>query len=121
MSPPRLNLLVLRSAAPERLAAFYEGLGLRFERHRHGSGPEHYAAQAGEAVFEIYPLGDADETPTLPRLGFTVDALPEALAAAEANGGSLAAPAKPSPWGFRAVVSDPDGRKVELVESPCKL
>jgi catechol 2,3-dioxygenase-like lactoylglutathione lyase family enzyme len=39
----RLNLLVLRCGDVEGCRAFYEVLGLRFVKHRHGQGPEHYA------------------------------------------------------------------------------
>ena len=50
-----LNLLVLRCRDLERARAFYEVLGLRFTRHAHGSGPQHYAHEDERGVFELYP------------------------------------------------------------------
>lgn len=58
MSEVHCNLLVIRSSKLERAAFFYEALGLRFTKHRHGSGPEHYAAQSTNQTFEIYPLAE---------------------------------------------------------------
>lgn len=57
MSHIALNLVVLRSPNAARAAAFYSRLGLRFRQHKHGSGPEHFAAELpGGGVFELYPL-----------------------------------------------------------------
>jgi hypothetical protein len=49
------NLLVIRASQPERLANFYSAMGLRFERERHGNGPEHLTCSLNGFVFEIYP------------------------------------------------------------------
>ncbi|MBY0232484.1 MAG: hypothetical protein K2W96_24665, partial [Gemmataceae bacterium] len=67
---------------------FYEGLGLRFVRERHGDGPEHLAATLGGAVLELYPRGDGPPSSGT-RIGLRVG-------------------------GERRVVADPDGHKVEL-------
>ncbi|MFO0943649.1 MAG: ATP-grasp domain-containing protein [Pirellulales bacterium] len=40
----RLNLIVLRSSDKDRASVFYSKLGLQLTKHRHGKGPEHYAA-----------------------------------------------------------------------------
>jgi hypothetical protein len=69
-----LHLLVIRSAIPEKLAAFYEGLGLVFEHHRHDKGPYHFSAQIGPAILEIYPLAKGQELADKHlRLGLTID------------------------------------------------
>jgi len=39
----KINLIVLKTASPDALASFYEELGIKFENHRHGAGPLHYA------------------------------------------------------------------------------
>ena len=54
MGLTRLNLVAIRSANIDRAAEFYENLGLEFEKHRHGNGPEHYSCECHEVVFEIY-------------------------------------------------------------------
>lgn len=111
-----LNLVVLRVADLERSAAFYSCLGLTFARHRHGNGPEHLAAEMLGAVFELYPLS-TDTTPTKDtRIGFRVPSLDAAIAALGEFPGAIASSPKDSPWGRRAVVADPDGHRVELLE-----
>jgi lactoylglutathione lyase len=116
-APPLLNLVVLRSANLNRSERFYQVLGLSFERHRHGTGPEHLAAQPyqGGYVFEIYPASAKSGSTAGVRIGFKVDAVDDYLdQLVEAGGAIIQAPAH-SEWGPRAVVSDPDGHRVELV------
>ena len=109
-----LNLVVLRSTQPEVLADFYAHLGIQFRKHRHGGGPEHFAAELGACVFEIYPGGGAE--PAMGRLGFEVENLDELMARLVAAGVTVASPARRSEWGYRAVAADLEGMKVELVE-----
>ena len=52
---PNVNLLVIRSPNIHHAVTFYKAMGFRFERHRHGTGPEHYATENDGFVFEIYP------------------------------------------------------------------
>jgi predicted enzyme related to lactoylglutathione lyase len=111
-----LNLVVLRSVDLERAASFYGALGIEFSRERHRSGPEHLACQLGAVVLEIYPRdGTTEDSPA--RIGFEVVSVADALAAVRSTGGVVIAPPKESPWGLRAVVADPDGHRVELLES----
>ena len=49
-----LNLVVLRSSDIKKAAEFYHRLGLDFQLHQHGAGPQHYSAQMAGVVFEIY-------------------------------------------------------------------
>lgn len=112
---PRLNLIVLRARDADALARFYSALGLSFSRHRHGTGPEHYAHEEGSVVFEIYPAASSGPTQSL-RLGFSVDDLTTTLASATAAGASLLTPASESQWGLRAVIADPEGHRVEFTQ-----
>src|SRR5262245_30067687 len=116
MYGPRLNLMVLRSSDLDRAEKFYQALGLTFAREKHGDGPEHLAAVLGEVVFEIYPQrGDASTGDV--RVGFVVTSLERTLTTVIACGGTLVSPASESPWGLRAVVADPDGHRVELLQT----
>ncbi len=90
--------------------------GLEFTKHAHGSGPEHYSSDSQGIVFEIYPLPDAASSTTTTRIGFKVESLDDLLARVTQMGGKIISPAKDSPWGRRAVILDPIGHKVELVE-----
>jgi lactoylglutathione lyase len=112
MGEVTLRLIVLRSPDMERTARFYELLGIHFERERHGSGPEHLAGQVGPTVLEIYPPADGSDTVGV-RLGFAVPSVDAAVAAVSEAGGKVVSTPQPGPWGYRAVVADPDGRRVE--------
>ncbi len=118
MSSITLNLVVLRCVEPRRAVAFYSQLGLQFSPHRHGSGPEHYAAEFPDGgVFEIYPTSPNVESTRGTRIGFKVPSVDGALAALRDFPAAVFSPAKDSEWGRRAVVTDPDGHKVELVQN----
>lgn len=111
-----LNLAVIKSTDMTRAVAFYSRLGLRLSQHRHGKGPEHFSAELPGAVFEIYP-STPDGLSTLgTRIGFRVPSVDAALAALADFPGAVVSPAKDSEWGRRAVVADPDGHRVELLE-----
>jgi len=116
MSEVSLTLIVLRSRDIARSAAFYGRLGLQFNLHRHGSGPEHLSSElAGGGVFELYPI-DNGTTVVGTRIGFRVPSVDQAVAAlAEYQGAVVSMPGE-SEWGRRAVVLDPDGNKVELTQ-----
>jgi lactoylglutathione lyase len=112
-----LNLVVLRCSDVQRAVAFYTLLGLNFTRHRHGSGQEHFAAELSGCVFELYPL-TADGLPTLgTRIGFRVQSLDAIMVALTAYPGAVLSRSKDSQWGPRAVIADPDGHRVELLQS----
>lgn len=110
-----LDLVVLRSADPERARAFYAALGLSFVEEQHGSGPPHLAATlANGVVVEIYPLGDTGAGAgtgglSAGRLGFVVPDVGVAVAAVVAAGGTVVRSS-----GDRATLTDPDGNAVDL-------
>ncbi|MGV9314135.1 hypothetical protein ACWDR0_18435 [Streptomyces sp. NPDC003691] len=93
--PPsvRSGLTVIYTERLEACRAFYAGLGLPLVPERHGTGPEHYAAELDGTVFELYPAGRRGTTGYL-RLGLT------AAAPGYARG--------------RHTLTDPDGRIVVL-------
>jgi lactoylglutathione lyase len=108
---------VLRFADIGRAAAFYTKLGLQFTLHRHGTGPEHFSAQLpGGAVFELYPLTPDGPSTAGTRIGFKVPSVDAAIAALSDYANAVVSRPKNSEWGRRAVVLDPDGHKVELLE-----
>lgn len=110
-----LNLLVIRSDNPEETAAFYELFLPPFEYHRHGNCPMHYSVVINDVVLEIYPLLRGQESADRSaRLGFQVDDLDQILERLAQANHTILTPATLSDWGYRAIVQDPDGRKVEL-------
>ena len=109
-----LNLLVLRCRDIEVSRRFYECLELRFQKHAHGTGPEHYAAEDGDGVMELYPLSQPCEREVeATGLGFTARSLPPVSDALRSSGFDPQ-PAREQPWGRTFVVRDPDGRRVEV-------
>lgn len=108
-----LNLVVLRATDVKASVRFYERLGVEFEQERHGAGPVHFAAVIGGVVFEVYPAGDGEPSGGI-RVGFRV---PDVDTVVESFGADVVVtgPAD-SPWGRRAVLRDPDGVRVELLQ-----
>ncbi len=115
---PVPNLLVIRSRDLDRAARFYEALGLTFQRHAHGRGPEHLACELDQFVFEIYPLTDDQASTAGTRFGFRVREIDPLVERLPDAGGRIVSPPRASEWGRRAVVDDPDGHRIELIEVP---
>lgn len=111
----KLNLLVIRVADLAKSRAFYESLGLSFLEERHGNGPIHLSAQLNGSVLELYPIASSLTTAGT-RFGLLVPGVDRVVDRAITAGGLLISAATDSPWGRRAVVTDPDGHKVELTE-----
>lgn len=111
-----LNLLVLRTTDIHGLGKFYEALGLAFVREQHGKGPEHLASADGGTTLEIYPCAGENDTRGT-RIGFRVQNVAEQFNRALAIGGEAITPPRASDWGARAVVRDPAGHIVELLEA----
>lgn len=109
-----LNLLLLRCRDLEACRGFYESLGLRFSKHAHGAGPDHYSHEDERGVFELYPaVGDDVRDATGLGFGFTdLDDVFSRLTAA----GHRPRPPRQNPWGRTFVVRDPDDRRVEIKE-----
>ena len=106
MTDIQLNLVVIRSSDIERAVQFYRSLGLSFEKHRHGNGPQHYSAQLGNTVFEIYLRRNDNDRTTAVRLGFRVQSIETVVASAQEAGGQIVSPPQTSEWGKRAVLDD---------------
>ena len=117
MGKPALNLVVLRSADITRATGFYSRLGLEFSRHQHGTGAEHFAAGMAGCVFELYPLAKDAKTTLGTRIGFSVPSVDAVVAALADSPGAVVVAATDSEWGRRAVLADPDGHRVEILQA----
>jgi len=117
MTAPKLNLLILKSPDIEALRAFYELLGCVFESEQHGDGPSHYSAALGGVLLELYPLAEGTApVDTSTRIGFSVEGVDDAVTRLVEGGVELVKPVAQTEWGLKAIVHDPDGRAVELLE-----
>ena len=113
----RPSLLVIRATDLVAARAFYEALGLDFELEKHGNGPEHLSHAKSGFVFEVYPRRSNSDSTSSVRLGFSVASLASVLISLEDVGAEVVSKPKESEWGRRAVVRDPDGHTVELLEA----
>lgn len=103
---PRLSSIVLYSKDVNTTLKFYSSLGIDFKQEKHGKGQIHYSAQLENGVLiEIYPGNKP------PRIGFQVDSVDKIIPGIQA---------KDSEYGRFAVLNDPEGRVVELRETPSK-
>lgn len=112
----RLNFVMIRARSVAESVAFYEGIGLQFKEHQHGTGPAHYCADLGAGAFEIYPAIEDIPTQNVVRIGFVISNLNETTRRlAEMGHRILVRPAQ-TQWGYRAVLADPDDNRVEIVQ-----
>jgi lactoylglutathione lyase len=91
-------------------------LGLNFEKHQHGNGLEHFASNLGQTTFEIYPQTAKMGTTTGARLGFQVLDVDSLVIKLQQENVTVITKPSASKWGRRAVVVDPDGHRVELIQ-----
>lgn len=111
----RINLLVIRTVDLEGLKAQYELLGFKFDYHKHGNGPFHYASEMDGFVFEIYPLTKSmDKADSSIRLGFDVKGLALKMQELKNSNWKIMSDLSMTEWGTKAILQDLDGRKVEL-------
>lgn len=119
MTTMTLGLIVVYVSDMQRSTEFYEMLGMAFQDEKHGSGPVHVSTELGDTVLELYPQGGREASRI--RLGLRVDdvaAILASVATIKPDGDSVAA-TMPYCRGTElvAVVQDPDGNKVELVQA----
>jgi lactoylglutathione lyase len=110
-----LKLLVIRTPDIKRLADFYSLLGLTVDYHKHGNSPFHYSATIGKTVLEIYPLTKSQSAADKNlRLGFELNNFEETIQALKQAGTPFTAEPAQTDFGFMAIITDPDERKIEL-------
>ena len=109
-----LRLLVLRTKEIKKLADFYTSLGLNFDYHKHGNSPYHYSGVIGKTVVEIYPLTKSQtEADKNFRFGFSIGNFEDIIAILQKDQVVFTEPIA-TDFGFMTVVTDPDGRRIEL-------
>lgn len=117
---PTINFIMIRSSNIESVRNFYQSLGLVFIEEQHGNGPIHYANTQDHLVIEIYP-GDEGKVPSwkdsgATMFGFYVEDIRKIVDTIDQQNGKIISEPKDSERGLRAVLEDPDGRRVEIIE-----
>jgi len=106
MSVRGLAYVVLRCADLERSRRFYESIGLQLVAEQHGKGAQHYSAEIGGVVLELYPLSGRPTSGL--RLGLVVSDLAGVIESVKALGMTV------SRADASATVVDPDGHQIAL-------
>lgn len=117
---PYIDAAIFTAKDAVRTAAFYRALGLPLEEERHDDGPLHFACDVNGAHIAVYGAGKGNRRPGRTHgamLGFRVESLAKTLGALRRAGAKVLVEPQKVPWGRRAIVKDPDGRKVELNEA----
>jgi lactoylglutathione lyase len=110
-----IRLFVLRTPDTKKLADFYSLLGLSFDYHKHGNSPFHYSASIGPTILEIYPLAkNQTEADKNLRLGFGIDDFDQTMLKLKESQVPFSLEPTQTDFGFMAIISDPDERKIEL-------
>ena len=118
--PPFIDAAIMTAADPVRTAKFYRALGIPLEDERHDDGPLHYACDVNGAHIAVYGTSGRRKPARVhaAMLGFRVASLAKTLLALRLIRVKVLVRPQKVPWGRRAIVQDPDGRKVELNEAP---
>lgn len=112
----RISSLVLYASDVTATAEFYRQLGVEF----HPAGPGRLVADVGGCRFAISTSSSGDAArqggagTVMP--GIDVVSVDAAIGRVISGGGTVLRAAETLDWGRRAVLSDPDGRAVEIVE-----
>jgi catechol 2,3-dioxygenase-like lactoylglutathione lyase family enzyme len=104
-----ISLLVIRCKGLEESKSFYELLGFNFVKEKHANGPVHYSCELDGCVFELYP-NNGESPQDNNRLGFKVSNLAAILEKLKISESYTFA------GNTINVVTDPDGRKIEISE-----
>lgn len=110
-----IRLIVLWTGDIKKLADFHSLFGLTFNYHKHRNSPFHYSASIGQAVLEIYPLTKSQtEADKNLRLGFSIDNFEQTVLTLKKLQIPFSLEPTQTGFGFMAIISDPDERKIEL-------
>lgn len=115
-----VNFIMFRTSQIEQVKDFYKGIGLILNEEQHGNGPIHYSYVQDQLVIEIYP-GTEAKPPSWKdagalMLGFYVENINKIIQSIDKLKGKVISNPSETIRGVRAVIEDPDGRRIELIE-----
>ncbi len=118
-----VGAVVLFTARPDEVVEFYRALGVPLQLEHHGDDVMHWAADIGGCHVAVFPTFTEGDAPGYRQAGatfagFVVDSVDGAVAAVTALGAPVVQEPTEASWGRRAVVTDPDGRPVEIFTPP---
>jgi lactoylglutathione lyase len=119
-----VGALVLFAADLDRAVEFYEAIGLELEPEQHDEDdPVHFVTDLDGCHVAIFPAEHPGAAPAArssgeTMVGFRVPAVEVAVDAARELGAPILQEPDDYPWGRRALVEDPDGRRIEVFTPP---
>lgn len=111
--PAEPESLVIRSAAVADVARFFEAVGVSMCAVKDGKGADLALGQTVGLSLKVEPATEKPEVRGV-SLYFLVDDLEAVVAAAVAAGGAMVRPPEVGLRGRRAILTDPEGRRVIL-------
>jgi predicted enzyme related to lactoylglutathione lyase len=115
-----LSAVLLVSANPGRLAAFYRDVvGVPLHEEQHGKSLPHWGCNLGEIHFAIHPVEtfpDRQSGVGAVKLAFTVFDMAALVRRLTARGVSLLYPPRNIGFFWSTAIQDPDGNLVEFTE-----
>jgi predicted enzyme related to lactoylglutathione lyase len=118
-----VGAVIVFAADAEKTRAFYDAIGIDLQPEQHEDEAIQFAADLDGCHFAVFPAAHAGSAPsacaageTMP--GFLVPAVDKAVETIRALGAPVLQEPDDYPWGRRALVEGPDGRRVELFTPP---
>lgn len=115
-----VDAIILYTSDLDVIVPFYRALGLALEAQEDVGGEKHFACEMGLSHFAIFParksgVSHADYRASGSTLiGFQVEKVDRLVELAVKEGAKIVEAPHEVPWGRRAVISDPEGRVLEL-------
>lgn len=115
-----VDAIILYSTDLDVIVPFYRALGLALDAQEDVGGEKHYACEMGLSHFAIFPAREGSIGTSSYRasgstlIGFQVDKVDRLVETAQQHGAKVVEAPHEVPWGRRAVISDPEGRTLEL-------
>jgi hypothetical protein len=107
----------IRTKDPRKLADFYSSLGLQVAHHKHGT-TFHYSIPSGQSLLNIYALTKTNKDLGLGlHIKFTLNDFDGIIKSLKEKKVTFSTDVHETDAGLKAVVLDPDGRKITLLKS----
>lgn len=119
---PRLGALVFFTSRLDACVEFYRLVGIPLVEEQHAEdGMVHFACELEGVHIAFFNALDEGNAPALRTAGccfpgLAVASVSDIVRRVRAAGGTILQPPSDYPWGVRAVLSDPDGRPLEVFE-----
>lgn len=106
--------ITVRTRQPANVGQLLRSLGLTLTKQTTAGGAPYFTAECHGLKLKVFPTADVPSDPKETTLHLAVDSLEGTLAAAAPFQAPILRPVHQSPWGRRAIIADPEGRRIIL-------